>query len=72
MFNNILRIHNAGRLMWNGSLNDRGTEGQVHSKIQNGDANAYKVLVGIVGVDGISWDRRPDKTFAASVRCLKD
>jgi hypothetical protein len=71
-FNSILRIHMAGRLLWNGTLNDRGTEGQVNTKNQNGDNNAYKLLWTINGLDGVNWDRRPEKTFAASVRCLKD
>jgi hypothetical protein len=71
LFNTILRIHKAGRLMWNGTLNNRGTEGQVHSLNQNGDHKSFKILWSITDIDGVNNDRA-EKTLAASVRCLKD
>jgi len=74
LFNSELRIHRAGRLLWNGTLHDRGTDGQVHTRNQSGDAHSFKVMVGMMGIESNpnSWNYRLDKTYAASVRCLKD
>jgi hypothetical protein len=74
LFSSELRIHRAGRLLWNGTLHDRGSEGQVHSRNQSGDAHSFKVMVSMMGVESNpnAWNYRLDKTYAASVRCLKD
>jgi hypothetical protein len=46
----------------------------VHTRNQSGDAHSFKVMVGMMGIESNpnAWNYRLDKTYAASVRCLKD
>jgi hypothetical protein len=73
LYKGVLKLHRGGRLLFNGTLTNRGTEGQFASRNQGANSClTYKVLYSLGGLDGDAWDRRPDKIFAASVRCLKD